>query len=103
MTTQFQELIYLDNQTDYNEVKEAICKKFEDAKIVDASDDIHPFRFEVRFASDKEDEFRVFSMLEGFATCCFVFECMLGDKENKEKIHKWIEEAKGIKAEKKGD
>ena len=97
MTKRFQELIYLENQADYNEVKEAICGKFEDAEIVDASDSVHPFRFEVYLPHDKEDDFRVFSILEGFATCGLGFEFMRRGKENEEKIREWLEKAKGIK------
>jgi len=71
----------------------AILEKWPDAKITDASDYIHEGRFELEIDIE-EDEFYPFAIREGFALSCFVFNMwtMDNNKENKEKVWRWLKE-----------
>lgn len=63
-----------------SEIQAIIKKKFPNAIFKDASDEIHPERFEVTFAEDSEefeDKFYVFAIKTGFASYCFGFQLLL--------------------------
>lgn len=78
------ELIYAPS-----EVEEWIKEHFPASEIVDASDDIHTERFELRLDVPEELFYR-FAIRKGFVKCCFVFLCRLRDGDKK--IVKWIQE-----------
>jgi len=79
------------------EVEEAIKARYPDAKIKDASDDIHKERFECEVDID-EEEFYIWAILEGYAFACFAFELMARDcpKGTRQKSWDYIAEAKAI-------
>jgi len=82
------------------EVENIIKAKYPQAKISDASDDIHRERFEMTLEGIEEDEFYPFAIKEGFARCCITFEMRMLQKEEHDKIRKWIDLAKPLKEEK---
>lgn len=89
------ELVYADK-----DVEVIIKKRFPQAVIENASDEIHRERFQVNIEGVTEDEFYPFAIREGFARCCLGFEIILNDqknKDNKVKIEHWIELAKEAK------
>jgi len=69
-------------------VEKLIKKKYPSAKIRDASDYVHPERFEVEIEGIPEEEFYRFAIRSGFAKLCFIFRCklMMGDKT----VKRWI-------------
>lgn len=89
-----------------SDVEKIIKDKYPQAKIADASDDIHTERFELELDGVSENEFYPFAISEGFARCCFGFELHFeslrfpetkssrSHKETKEMIEKWCESAK---------
>ena len=79
-------------------VEPIILKRWPDAEIVDASDDIHRGRFQVDLDVE-EDEFYPFAIKEGFAEVCLCFQIMARRKEDHPKIYEWIEKAKTAIAE----
>jgi len=81
------ELVYGGEQ-----IERIIKKKYPSAKIRDASDYVHPERFEVEIEGISEEEFYRFAIRSGFAKLCFIFCCklMMRDKTAK----RWIKENK---------
>lgn len=61
------DLIYLSHEGDYAELRAEIQRAFPHAKLADASDDIHPHRFEVALPDEERDGFYKFLIREGFA------------------------------------
>jgi len=94
----FYDLIYGNS-----EVENLILKKYPQAKIKDASDDIHTERFECEIADIDDDTFYPFAIKEGFARLCLKFELTLqslGFKDMHDKaktdLDKWIESMKAL-------
>ena len=67
------DLIYVNNQNDYKEIKQIIELKYPDAVIEDASDCIHTYRFSVDFESEFDD-WILFILKNHFAMCSMVFQ-----------------------------
>ena len=96
------ELIY-----DSDVIRAVIEKEFPDAAFKDASDCVHPERFEVTFddgSEEFEDRFYVFAIRKGFANSCFVFQLMLKrpnpSEKQKAKITRICEKAGILKKNK---
>jgi hypothetical protein len=68
----FIELVYCPQ-----EVGKIIKDKWNEAIIVDASDEVHPERFEVTIPNITEDDFYPFAIKEGFVQDCLGFQLML--------------------------
>lgn len=71
-----------------SEVQSTIKKEFPNAIFKDASDEVHPERFEVTFSDDSEefeDRFYVFAIKEGFADLCFGFQLLIRHSDPTEK------------------
>ena len=47
------ELIYLEDQKEYKQTWEALTEEFPYAEVTDASDEIHPYRIQIRGAIAK--------------------------------------------------
>jgi hypothetical protein len=80
------------------DVEALIKEHWPNAKITDASDEIHRERFELSLDATEDDFYR-FAIEKGFALECLCFQLMLRDpchREGKDKIRKWIKEVKGV-------
>jgi hypothetical protein len=89
-----------------HEVEDIIKAKYPQAKITDASDEIHTERFEMELDGVTEDEFYPFALIKGFAGDCFrialhleslKFKDMDKDGKNKADLDRWLELSKLIK------
>lgn len=72
------------------DVKKLIQAEYPQAKIRDASDEIHVGRFEVFISNVSQDEFWIFAIREGFAMSCLAWRFLMQDdtKTCKELIKK---------------
>jgi len=79
------------------EVEDLIKKRYPEAKIRDASDEIHTERFECEVEAD-EEEFYIWAILEGYANTSLAFELMSRDcpEGTRQKVWDYIAEAKAI-------
>lgn len=88
-----QELIY-----GGKDVERKILAEFPEAKIIDASDDVHWDRFDVSILHVSEEDFYIFAMVSGFSMLCLKFRLLcygvLSSKERKEEIESWMDKAK---------
>ena len=102
MDNKFHDLIY-----GPREVEAIILRKYPNAQINDASDDIHQERFECTIEGVSDDEFYPFAIREGFGTICFRIAILMQSlrfpppkdkpnyhKETLAKLEAWIGEAK---------
>lgn len=85
------------------DIEDIIGAKYLEAKIKDASDDIHLERFECEIDGIGDDEFYIFAIQSGFATYCFGFSLMMHDcpKGANQKVWDWIAEAEALKKSEK--
>lgn len=86
----FYEAIY-EGQSIWDKCK----KKFPNAIITDASDCIHPDRFEIKIEGEEdqiEEQFYIFALKEGFSQGCFIFQLNMRKppKGWVEKLNEWI-------------
>lgn len=70
------------------DAEELIKSRYPTARIQDASDDVHPERFEVE-VDTSEDDFYPFAIAEGFALWCFNFQIMMRMGEHI-RIKRWM-------------
>jgi hypothetical protein len=61
------------------DVKGLIQAKYPQAKIRDASDDIHIGRFEVLIEDVSQDDFWIFAIRKGFAMSCLAWRILMQD------------------------
>jgi hypothetical protein len=76
------------------DVEEIIKKRFPNAVIKDASDYVHDERFSIEDEDLNEDEYYPFIIKEGIGGCSFNLQLMMLQKQNTEKLLKWIEISK---------
>jgi len=81
------------------EAQKVILKKFPEARFQDASDDIHPDRFEVDIEIENEDKWWEFCVKAGLGVVSLGFQLRLRNEHNKDKhkefidkVTKWVEE-----------
>lgn len=67
-----QELIYAEDEQEYEETQAAIRQRFPAAKFTDASDQVHLCRFEVEVDA-VQDDFWIAAIQDGFAMACLGF------------------------------
>jgi hypothetical protein len=96
------ELIYLDNGKDYYEVKDILLKEYPFAKIKDASDEIHEYRFEFD-APIAQSTFCRFAILNGFARNMLGFGIMMYEKEKCILIRKWLAQVEKLSERRKNE
>lgn len=75
-----------------------ILERWPEAKFTDASDFIHESRYEVEIEGVTDDEFYPFIIEKGWAGACFGLQLMLHDKNQIDKVLRWMREA-GIEIE----
>lgn len=84
MTT---ELIHSNGKANQSELETLIKNNFS-VTVKDASDQVHPFRFEIRGDFDY-GEFAKFAIRKGFAESCVKFRMYLNKRP--EKVHSWLD------------
>ncbi|GAI63165.1 unnamed protein product [marine sediment metagenome] len=79
------------------DVEQAVKERYPEAKIKDASDDIHTERFECEIDVE-EDEFFVWAILEGYADACLSFQLMMRDypEGSRQKVWDYAAESRAI-------
>ena len=79
------------------DVETVVLKRYPNAKIEDASDEIHKERFELE-VDVNEDEFYVFAIVDGYANDCFGFQLLSRNipPGSCQKVWDWFAEAKAI-------
>jgi len=79
------------------EVEKAVKERYPEAKIKDASDDIHQERFECEIEVE-EDEFFVWAILGGYADACLSYQLMMRDypEGSRQKVWDGVAEARAI-------
>jgi len=74
------DLIYCADFKDYGKIKEKILEHYPEAKIEDASDDVHQARFSVELSDVEETNFQMMAIKEGFALCSLSIQLMRLEK-----------------------
>jgi hypothetical protein len=87
------ELIYADDSKDYEEIKATLFKEYPDAEINDASDYIHPNRFEF-ICSVANGTFYRFAIREGFALGCLGVGLL--EYRKPKLLLKWLEQVREL-------
>jgi hypothetical protein len=90
------DLIYCENQKDYNEIKAKILVEFPNMKFEDASDFVHLYRFGVQSDDIESEDFLVFAIKQGFGLSTLGLNLMI--QMNPDKIKKLITEVQDGKS-----
>ena len=84
------ELVYDDDKT-----RQLIQEQYPQAKITDASDDIHSERFQVDIEGVEPKDFYIFAIKEGFALECLGFQLRMRMADKIQEVKDWVKEATG--------
>lgn len=74
--------------------REEVQRRFPASVIEDASDMIHDSRISVTLPDDRKDEYLRWVVMSGWGLASLGIRVMFYDKENREKVKKWLDEAK---------
>jgi len=77
------DLLYIGDQAEYDELMEKLKFQFEDISIIDASDDIHEYRFSIELPDDQRGAYYKFIIKEGFGEASFTLVLLLQDPKSK--------------------